>query len=102
MESMSCATPPLVRATGGLVDTVIRHDYHDGTGNGFVFDGTTEEAILEELVRAVESARDMYLNRQNDFRRLQKNAFRSRFLWVDSAEQYLKRMYEPVLARHAA
>jgi starch synthase len=97
MESMSYATPPLVRATGGLVDTVIPHDHPDGTGNGFVFDGATEEGILQELLRTVETARDMYLTRRSDFHKLQRNAFKSRFSWADSAEQYLKRMYEPVM-----
>jgi len=97
MESMSYATPALVRATGGLVDTVTPYDSPDGSGNGFVLDGATGEDILRNLVRSVEAARDNFF-RKDQFATLQRNAFSKRFIWENSAEQYIERLYEAAYA----
>ena len=58
MESMSCATPPLVRWTGGLVDTVRPYSEKDGTGFGF--GGDSRNAILRNLVTAVREAKNLF------------------------------------------
>lgn len=95
MESLSCATPPLVRWTGGLVDTVRPHDAPDGTGFGF--DGASAEQVLRSLVDCVAEARRVYYEDHATFEALQKRGFFERFSWSDAADNYIRRMYEPVL-----
>lgn len=94
MESLSYATPPLVRWTGGLVNTVKAHTEADGTGFGF--DGSTKREVLENLVKAVETARDMFAGNREAYRKLQERGFKERFLWKTSAKQYIEKIYEPV------
>ncbi len=95
MESMANATPPLVRWTGGLVDTVIPH-YEDG-GTGFGFDGTSREEVLWSLLGIVKTARDLYAHNKEAFRALQQNGFNTRFTWDASAKEYVETLYQPVL-----
>ena len=94
MESMRHATPPLVRWTGGLADTVI--PYYEADGTGFGFDGTTREEVLWSLLGAVKTARDLYTDNPEAFRRLQRNGFNERFTWDASAKAYIEKLYEPV------
>ncbi len=95
MESLSHATPPLVRWTGGLVDTVI--PYTDARGTGFGFDGRSRREILENLLAACREAVRLYFDEPAQFRDLQRHAFAARFWWRDSAMQYVARMYEPLM-----
>ncbi|RJX25365.1 MAG: glycogen synthase [Desulfurivibrio sp.] len=95
MESLSCATPPLVRWTGGLVDTVKPHTADDGTGFGF--DGQTSREVLTNLVASVHDALKMYTKAQDGFRNLQWRGFRQRFLWATAARRYVNDIYEPTL-----
>lgn len=94
MEALSNATPPLVRATGGLLDTVISHTSRNGTG--FVFGGDTKRRILRNLVTAVREARDVYFDAPEQYRALQHRAFRQRFTWANAARQYVDVIYRPV------
>jgi starch synthase len=96
MESLSCATPPLVRWTGGLVDTVIEHT--DPAGTGFGFDGATAREVLVNLVGAVKNAERFYAQDKDGFRNLQRRGFDQRFLWSAAAKEYIGKMYEPALA----
>jgi starch synthase len=93
MESMSNATPPLVRKTGGLADTVTPHNASGGCG--FVFDGATGPELLRNLVGAVRNAVEMFGSSSAMFRQIQRNAFGKRFLWKDSARRYIKEVYKP-------
>ena len=95
MESLSCATPPLVRWTGGLVDTVKPHTAADGTGFGF--DGQTCNEVLANLVGSVHDALDMYSNDPDGFRKLQRRGFNQRFLWSSAAKRYISELYGPTL-----
>jgi starch synthase len=92
MESLSHATPPLVRWTGGLVDTVRPHD--DPAGTGFGFDGASRREILENLIAAARDAVRLYFESPTRFRGLQRHGFEERFLWQDAAARYVDRMYE--------
>ena len=47
--AMRYATPPVVRASGGLADTVIDADEHPERGTGFVF-GPADPAALIQAV----------------------------------------------------
>lgn len=95
MESLSNATPPLVRWTGGLVDTVIPHS--DVGGTGFGFGGSTRDEVLRNLINTVTQALELYREKKKDFSKLQKCGFNQRFLWSDTAEEYVKHLYQPVL-----
>lgn len=52
MIALRYGTPPIVRRTGGLADTVVDEPTHPGRGTGFVFDDATPAA----LARACEGA----------------------------------------------
>ncbi len=95
MESMSAGTPPLVRWTGGLADTVV--DYRSKEGTGFGFDGPDRRRILENLVQAVRDAQAFHSANPDAFQDMQKRAFMKRFLWSDSAKEYIEKCYLPVL-----
>ncbi|MBS12657.1 MAG: hypothetical protein CME19_13765 [Gemmatimonadetes bacterium] len=95
MESMSCATPPLVRWTGGLVDTVIPHTESSGTGFGFA--GDTRVEVLENLINSVVDAKRVFDEEPERFRTIQRNGYDTPFEWSASAEQYVSEVYEPAL-----
>ena len=95
MDSLSNATPPLVRWTGGLVDTVRPHTDADGTGFGF--DGSTRDEILHNLINTIIEARDFYTEKNKDFMGIQRRGFNERFLWSTTAKEYIGKLYEPAL-----
>jgi starch synthase len=53
MIALRYGTPPIVRATGGLRDTVIDEAAHPGRGTGFQFGPPTPEALVEACDRFV-------------------------------------------------
>ncbi len=93
MESLSWATPPLVRWTGGLVDTVRPHV--EPLGTGFGFDGSTGKEVLSNQLKAVHDALHLYKDNKERFLDLQRNGFNERFLWSASAKEYIEKLYEP-------
>jgi starch synthase len=52
MIAMRYGTPPVVRRTGGLADSVIDLDEHPSRGTGFVFDLATPESLAAAVLRA--------------------------------------------------
>lgn len=78
MYSQRYGTLPIVRAVGGLKDTV----EHDCTG--FVFEELSGKVLAETIALAV----DTYLERPEHFRRMQQQAMRKRMGWDRSAAQY--------------
>jgi starch synthase len=86
MYSLRYGTPPVVRATGGLADTVVDCDETTlaaATANGFVFTGPTPQALLAALRRAVVTWRD-----RARWRQLQMNGMRADFSWRAGARRY--------------
>jgi starch synthase len=81
MYSMRYGTPPVVRATGGLVDTVIDADHPEGTG--FVFSEPSPQAFRGALDRAFAA-----FARPGEVTRLQRNGMRQDFSWDRSAAHY--------------
>ncbi len=53
MIALRYGTPPIVRRTGGLADTVLDVDESEGAGTGFVFDAPSAGALLAACARAV-------------------------------------------------
>ncbi|HEX3264656.1 MAG TPA: glycogen/starch synthase [Candidatus Limnocylindrales bacterium] len=51
MVALRYGTPPIVRATGGLRDTVVDVDADPATGTGFVFEGDNPKALVDACAR---------------------------------------------------
>ncbi len=82
MYSLRYGTPPIVRATGGLADTVT--DAADKKGsNGFVFVEPTTEALLAAIRRAATAFAD-----KPRWQRLQKSGMSCDFSWTVPARRY--------------
>ena len=58
MYSLKYGTVPVVRATGGLDDTVEEWNPERGTGTGFKFEGLSAEALLAAIDRALAAFQD--------------------------------------------
>jgi starch synthase len=85
MYSLRYGTVPVVRAVGGLADTVV--DYQPGrrTATGFVFADYSPEAMLEALRRALR----LY-GEPTKWRALQRAGMRKDYSWDRSAAEYVK------------
>ena len=96
MYSMRYGTVPIVRATGGLDDTVT--DYNDaaGTGTGFKFVPYTATALLG----AMDRAKTTFANPRS-WEQLQVAGMRQDFSWDRSAREYVK-LYESTRGRPRA
>ena len=83
MYSLRYGTPPVVRAVGGLADTVEEFDPRTGQGTGFVF----QRFDAGEMVGALR--RGLAVLRQPDlWRALQRNGMSRDFSWRRCAEGY--------------
>jgi len=93
LYAMRYGTVPVVRATGGLADTVRPVGPHADRGTGFTFGPFTAAA----LKAAVDDALSWYA-RPDDWRKIQKRGMAADFSWEKSAERYT-RLYQTVLKR---
>jgi starch synthase len=85
MYSLRYGTLPLVRATGGLFDTVRNFDARTGEGTGFTFDEYSPQALLNTLRWAL----GVYGDRAT-WRQLQRSAMAQDNSWAASAREYEK------------
>jgi starch synthase len=92
LYSLRYGTIPIVRATGGLRDTVVPFDPASGQGTGFVF----QEPRAEALVEAIRAAQRVFADRQV-WQRLMQNAMAQGFSWRQSAARYLD-LYQRAMA----
>jgi len=76
------ATVPVVRATGGLKDTIT--DCRGGQGNGFLF----ENYDAAELLQTIREAVHMYTYKEDDWQNLMRELMRCDFGWDISAKAY--------------
>jgi starch synthase len=83
MYSLAYGTPPVVRRTGGLADTVTHYDPETGEGTGYVFDHYTEDGLAWALDRALSVFPD-----RPSWRRLQHNGMSQDNSWERSAGEY--------------
>lgn len=89
MYSLKYGTPPVVRNTGGLADTVVNateENLADGRADGFVFNDYTASALYE----TVKWALTLYRDRPADFRRMMTTGMAQDWSWNRSAEAYEK------------
>ena len=85
MYSMRYGTVPVVRAVGGLVDTVRPYNPRNGQGTGFLFAEYQPAAMLDALGRALATFPDKKI-----WTRLQTNGMQADFSWDRSAAEYVK------------
>lgn len=83
--SLKYGTVPIVRATGGLDDTIEPFDLEHGTGTGFKFSEYTGAALLNSVRRALHLFMD-----ERIWRRIQLNGMAKDFSWKASAVEYVK------------
>ena len=87
LYSLKYGTPPVVRATGGLADTIMNaneENLANGTGTGFSFDDYTAKALYE----TVKWALMLYRDRPKDFQKVVLTAMRQDWSWERSAADY--------------
>ncbi len=94
MYSMRYGTVPVVRAVGGLADTVRPFDPKTGQGTGFLFSEYEPTALWDALQRALAA----YRSQPEAWRRLQSNGMTQDFSWERSAKEYLE-VYRRAIAR---
>jgi len=92
MYSMRYGTVPIVRATGGLDDTVQNFDAKAGAGTGFKFGPYSAGAMLEKLREGL-----YFYNQPEAWARIQKNGMAVDNSWSAAARKYLE-FYDEVLA----
>ncbi len=88
--SLRYGTVPIVRATGGLDDTIEPWDAKTGLGTGFKFSKPNGEALLEAIQQALAAFKD-----EKNWTRLMQNGMARDFSWTTSAREYVK-LYEKV------
>ena len=86
--SLKYGTVPIVRATGGLDDTIEPWDARTGKGTGFKFSDYTGEALLATIKQALLAYRDT-----SSWQTLMRNGMSRDFSWGASAREYGK-IYE--------
>ena len=85
MYALKYGTAPVVRATGGLRDTVAEFDVAAGAGNGFVFEDYRPEALIDAVRRMKAVFAD-----PKAWRILMQNCFAADFSWDWTARPYLE------------
>jgi starch synthase len=83
--SLKYGTVPVVRATGGLDDTIVDYNEKDGRGNGFKFSEYSAQEFLHSIKRALKIYAD-----KTKWARLVKNCMANDFSWEQSARQYME------------
>lgn len=85
MYAMRYGTPPIVRATGGLVDTVQNFVEGQPVGTGFVFGDATVGALVDTVGWACAT----YYDRPAELAALRQRAMAQDFSWRRSAGAYV-------------
>jgi starch synthase len=88
---------PLVRATGGLADTVERYDESSGAGTGFVFHDLTRDSLAATVGWALST----WYDRPAHVAALRRHAMTRDFSWARAAADY-EALYHAACARRQA
>lgn len=92
MIALRYGSVPVVRATGGLIDTVFDAETDKANANGFCFSAYDSTAMAQSLDRALQT----YPDKQRWYP-LMENAMSADFSWTQSARQY-EAVYSRMLA----
>lgn len=93
--SLKYGTVPVVRATGGLDDTIEEWNAAKGTGTGFKFYGYDPRDLLAAIDRALLAFHD-----KAGWTRLMRNGMARNYSWRQPAREYAA-VYEEAARRHA-
>jgi starch synthase len=85
MYSLRYGTVPVVRATGGLADTVEPWDPARATGTGFVFEHYTPQGLRWAIGRALDAYHD-----RRAWRTLMRNGMAKDWSWERQGREYLR------------
>jgi starch synthase len=91
--SLKYGTIPIVRATGGLDDTMMNYDPATGKGNGFKFNRYDGMELLNQIKMAIG-----VFNQPKHWKQLLRNAMLADFSWERSAKAYLQ-LYQKALEK---
>ena len=97
MYSLRYSTPTIIRATGGLADTVVDVSgatLADKTANGFIIAEATPHALWLALERATRC-----WNERKLWQRIQQNGMRRDFSWAHVANEYVALYRDAIAAR---
>jgi starch synthase len=93
--SLRYGSIPVVRAVGGLVDTVTDFNPKTRKGNGFVFNSYNSKALLIAITRAIENYKYKEV-----WRDLVKKGMQQSFSWEIPARKYLT-LYRKAIKNHS-
>lgn len=91
MYSLRYGTVPIVRATGGLDDTVENFDPSKGTGTGFKFSEYNAGALLEKIREAL-----YFYNKPELWQKIQLNGMSVDNSWDAAAQKYVQ-LYQEII-----
>ena len=92
LHSLRCGTVPIVRATGGLVDTVIDYTGDGNAGTGFSFNDYTAENMAHAIRRALAAFSD-----ESRWMGIVRRGMSQDWSWQQSARKYLH-LYQKIQA----
>jgi starch synthase len=93
MYALRYGTVPVVRATGGLDDTIVDFDPLEKTGNGFKFGPYEAKPLLKAILRAIDVFKD-----GETWQGLIRNGLKEDFSWDRSARKYAE-IYDSLVRR---
>ncbi len=91
--SLKYGTVPVVRATGGLDDTIEEWNARSGTGTGFKFEGFDGAELLAAIDRALAAFKD-----KHGWKKLMRNGMAKDYGWAEPARKYVE-VYEEAVRR---
>ncbi|MFC1632905.1 glycogen synthase [Patescibacteria group bacterium] len=94
MIAMRYGTVPVVRKTGGLADTVKDYNEDPASGNGFVFEEYSGEAMLKAIDRSLELYKE-----KKTWQELVKRDMQIDFSWDARVQKYIE-LYEKAINKH--
>ena len=96
MYSLRYGTLPIVRATGGLADTVVNYDERTGAGTGFVLADLDPGSLFNTIGWAVST----WYDRPEAVTRMRQAAMAEDNSWAHAARQYEALYREAIVRRH--
>ncbi|MFA5634271.1 MAG: glycogen synthase GlgA [Anaerovoracaceae bacterium] len=93
MIALRYGTIPVVRATGGLKDSIVPYNPDTGKGNGVRFESVNAHDMLDAVQRGLK----LYQEPEH-WHRLMQNAFKTDCSWKKSAIEYVE-LYESLLRK---